>query len=581
MSVRFVPFIGILAVAVTAWGAGVVAAAPPGGNRGVAADVPPHRVAAVAPAWQTTFRDDFSGSGRPDPTKWLLTLGNSYPGGPGGFGTGEIETMTDDPNNVAVRNGNLYITPQRNASGGWTSARVETVRSDLKPPTGGVMHVESRLQMPNVTGAAAKGYWPAFWMLGGPYRADRWSWPRIGEFDIMENVQGLNWTYNVLHCGTWGGPCSEPEGINNGRPGNSGEPCLVTTCQAGFHTYGLEWDRSGPQEQLRWYLDGALTFTVNQSQVPAQTWSDLADHAGYFIILNVAIGGAFPNKLDAGNGGPFPSTQPGVPMVVDYVEVKYGQGSGTSTPPPTTPTTTSPSTTAPSTTAPSTTAPSTTAPSTTAPSTTAPSTTAPTTTGPTTSTGPASSGPSNLRVVSTTGSSITLGWDGLASTSYDVLRSGERIATVSGNRFTDIGLFPNTPYLYSIRANSMTTGVVTARIGSTPPTTSTTGPSPTSTPTTVPTTTSTPTTVPTTTVPTTPATGAPSNLRVSSTTTSTITLAWDGPSGGSYEVLRSGIKIATVSAPSFTDTGLFRNTPYLYSIRGAGGTSKVITASIA
>ena len=32
----------------------------------------------------------------------------------------------------------------------------------------------------------------------------------------MENVQGLNWSYNVLHCGTWGGPCNEPEGINNG-----------------------------------------------------------------------------------------------------------------------------------------------------------------------------------------------------------------------------------------------------------------------------------------------------------------------------------------------------------------------------
>ena len=195
------------------------------------------------------------------------------------------------------------------------------------------MHVESRLQMPNVTGAEAKGYWPAFWMLGSPYRQNRWSWPGVGEFDIMENVQGLNWTYNVLHCGTWGGPCNEPEGINNGKPGNNGEPCKVTTCQAGFHTYAMEWDRSGTADQLRWYLDGALTFTVNQNQVPAQTWSDLADHAGYFVILNVAIGGAFPNKLD-GNGGPFPTTKPGVPMVVDYVEVKYAGGQGTPTDPP-------------------------------------------------------------------------------------------------------------------------------------------------------------------------------------------------------------------------------------------------------
>ena len=111
--------------------------------------------------------------------------------------------MTNNPNNVDVRNGNLYITPQRDASGAWTSARVETNRANFKPPAGGIMHVESRLQMPNVTGAAAMGYWPAFWMLGSPYRANRWSWPGIGEFDIMENVQGLNWSYNVLHCGFW------------------------------------------------------------------------------------------------------------------------------------------------------------------------------------------------------------------------------------------------------------------------------------------------------------------------------------------------------------------------------------------
>ena len=294
-------------------------------------------VAAAAPTWTTTFRDDFSGSGLPNSTNWQLTLGTSYPGGPANFGTGEIETLTNNPANVKVSNGHLVITPQRDAAGAWTSARVESNRANFKPPAGGIMHVESRVQMPNVTGAQAMGYWPAFWMLGSPYRADRWSWPGVGEFDIMENVQGLNWSYNVLHCGvagSWGGPCNEPEGINNGG-NNSGAPCKVTTCQAGFHTYAIEWDRTGAADQLRWYIDGALTFTVNQNQVPAAIWSSLADHAGYFIILNVAIGGAFPNKL---GGGPTAATKPGVPMLVDYVEVKYA-GSGQVTPPPT-PTTT-------------------------------------------------------------------------------------------------------------------------------------------------------------------------------------------------------------------------------------------------
>jgi beta-glucanase (GH16 family) len=505
-------------------------------------------VAAAAPTWQTTFRDDFSGSGLPDPANWQLTLGTAYPGGPAAFGTGEIQTMTNNPNNVAVRNGNLYITPQRDSAGAWTSARVESNRANFKPADGGIMRVETRLQMPNVTGAEAMGYWPAFWMLGGPYRADRWSWPRIGEIDIMENVQGFNWTYHVLHCGTWGGPCNEPEGINNGID-NAGFACKVTTCQAGFHTYGMEWDRSGSQDQLRFYVDGELTFTVNQNQVPAQTWSDLADHAGYFMILNVAIGGAFPNKL---GGGPTAATRPGVPMIVDYVEVKYAGGQGSPT------TTVSPTVTSP---APTTT----TAP----PSPTVTTTSQPTTTAqPTTTVPPTGSAPSNLRVTGTSSSSITIGWNGSATGSYDVLRSGQRIATVTGTGFTDRGLLPNTPYLYSIRGAGVTTPVLTATLASTP--------------TAVPTTAAPPTTAPVTSTGSTPpaATGTPGNLRVAGTTISTITLAWDGSTGASYEVLRSGIRIATVTGPGFTDIGLFRSTPYLYSVRGNGITTPVLTATI-
>jgi len=501
------PLVVIVALAITALGLGVLASGS---------------VAAAAPTWQTTFRDDFSGSGLPNTDDWQLTLGTSYPGGPAAFGTGEIETMTNSPDNVNVRNGNLYITPQRDAGGAWTSARVESNRANFKPAAGGVMQVESRVQMPNVTGPDAFGYWPAFWMLGSPYRADRWSWPAIGEFDIMENVQGLNWSYGVVHCGTWGGPCNEPEGLNNG-----GAPCQVTTCQAGFHTYSMEWDRTGPADQLRWYIDGNLTHKVDQNQVPAQTWSSLADHAGYFVIFNVAIGGAFPNKL---GGGPSAATKPGVPMVVDYVEVKYAGGQGTPTTSPSTP-----------------------------PSTPPPST--PVTGTPVTST-PVTSTPSNLRVTGSTSGSLTIGWDGPATARYDVLRSGQWIAQVTGTVFTDIGLLPNTPYLYSVSAGGVTTPVLTATLGSAPTTASPPPSTGTSTPTGPP-----------------PA-APPANLRVTATTSSTISLAWDGPPTADYEVLRSGIRIATVTGAAFTDVGLFANTPYLYSIRANGVTTAQITATI-
>ncbi|MGS0684034.1 family 16 glycosylhydrolase [Nakamurella sp. GG22] len=505
----------------------------------------PSAAAVAAPVWKTEFRDDFSGTGLPNSANWLLTLGTAYPGGPANFGTGEIQTMTNDRQNVDVRNGNLYITPQRDSAGAWTSARVETARSNFKPPAGGVMRVESRLQMPNVTGTAALGYWPAFWMLGGPYRADRWSWPRVGEFDIMENVNGLNWTYNVLHCGVWaGGPCNETDGINNGVD-NAGAPCVVTTCQAGFHTYGFEWDTSGASDQLRWTLDGKVTFTVNEGQLPATTWTEISSHMGYFVILNVAMGGAFPSKAGLG-GGPTAATKPGVPMVVDYVQVLYSGQGGSPTATPTATPTVKPTVVTPTVVTP---------------------TVKPTVVTPTvvTPTQPVAGAPSNLRVTSSTASSITVGWDGPAAAKYDVLRSGQRIATVTGNRFTDLGLLPNTPYLYSISGGGVTTPVITARIGDKPAGSSTPAPTP-------------PVTV--TPTPTAPAGAGPSNLRVTGTTASTITIGWDGPVSASYEVLRSGIRINTVTTRSFTDIGLFRNTPYEYSIRAGGVTTPVLTARI-
>jgi hypothetical protein len=180
--------------------------------------------------------------------------------------------------------------------------------------------------MPNVTGAAARGYWPAFWMLGAPYRGDYHNWPSVGELDILENVQGLNTVWATMHCGTNpGGPCNETTGLGGSTP------CPGTSCQAGFHTYGMEWDRSTSPEEIRFYVDGTNYHTVRANQVDATTWANATDH-GFFIILNVAMGGAF---VDAFGGGPDGATVPGHPLVVDYVQVLQAGGGGTTTPPPT------------------------------------------------------------------------------------------------------------------------------------------------------------------------------------------------------------------------------------------------------
>ncbi len=259
--------------------------------------------------WTQVWSDDFDGAAGTSPSSgnWKFDLGT-------GFGTGEIETMTNSTSNVALDgSGDLKITPLRDGSGNWTSGRIETVRDDFQPPAGGKLRVESRIQLPNVTGAAAAGYWPAFWALGTPLRSGG-TWPSVGEFDVLEDVNGQNLSYGTLHCGVSpGGPCNESSGLG-GRTACPGSPC-----PGNWHTYSFEWDRSVSPQQLRWYVDGQQYWSVNSSQLDATTWNNATNH-GIFIIYDLAMGGGFPNGV-AGTTTPTSATQPGVPMLIDYTSV--------------------------------------------------------------------------------------------------------------------------------------------------------------------------------------------------------------------------------------------------------------------
>jgi beta-glucanase (GH16 family) len=306
--------------------AAVIAMAVPAVAISALAAVPP------PPAGMTLiWSDDFNGAAGTgvNTGNWLYDLGHGYPGGAGNWGTGEIENMTNSTSNVRQDGaGRLAITPIRDSAGNWTSGRIETQRTDFAAPAGGKLRVEASIQQPNVSGAAAAGYWPAFWMMGAAARpVGATNWPSIGEIDILEDINGRSSEFATLHCGNTaaGGPCNETTGIGSGERACGG-------CQTGFHTYAMEYDRSVSPEQIRWYLDGANFFTINSNRVDATTWNN-ATHHGFFVILNVAMGGGFPAAF---GGGPTGSTVSGVPMLVDYVAVYTGNGTPPTTPPPTT-----------------------------------------------------------------------------------------------------------------------------------------------------------------------------------------------------------------------------------------------------
>src|SRR5581483_1861270 len=267
---------------------------------------------ARAASWTQIWSDEFNGSSGTgvSTSNWLYDTGTSYPGGAGNWGTGEVETMTNSTSNVYQDGSGHLVIKAINSGGSWTSGRIETQRTDFAAPAGGELAIEASIQQPNVSGSAALGYWPAFWMLGAAFRGNYNNWPGIGEVDIMEDVNGLSSEYGTLHCGTSpGGPCKETVGLGSGQ-----HSCPA--CQTSYHTYRVEIDRSVSPEQIRWYLDGSNFFTVNASQVDPTTWANAVDH-GFFIIFDLAMGGAFPNPV-CGCTTPSSSTASGFSLNVDY-----------------------------------------------------------------------------------------------------------------------------------------------------------------------------------------------------------------------------------------------------------------------
>src|SRR5581483_8405578 len=270
---------------------------------------------AHATNWVEVWNDEFNGSaGAGADSQWQYDLGTGYPcSGCASWGTGEIETMTNNTSNVSQDgNGHLLIKALHN-NGSWTSGRIETTNSSFAAPAGGELEVTASLQQPNVSGQSALGYWPAFWMLGSAFRGVYTNWPGIGEIDIMEDINGLSNEYATLHCGTAsGGPCNEKNGRGSG-------PVSCAGCQSGYHTYTVIIDRSSSPEQIRWYLDGGQIFSVSASQMDATTWANAVDHS-FFIILDLAMGGAFPNGV-CNCTSPTSATTSGASLNVDYVRV--------------------------------------------------------------------------------------------------------------------------------------------------------------------------------------------------------------------------------------------------------------------
>jgi hypothetical protein len=272
----------------------------------------PRASAGTAPpppsGWTTVFSDNFAGpaGSAPNPQNWFYDIGT-------GFGTGEIENMTNSTGNVHLDgNGDLDITAIDNG-GTWTSGRIESTRDDFEAPPGGEMEMTASIEQPNP--ADGLGYWPAFWALGSPGRTGG-SWPTEGEIDMMEDVNGLNEASQTLH-----------DSANS--PGHALIACPTTGCQTGYNTYSVIVNRVNTSaEYLEFLMDGTVEDTITEASVGTTAWQDAIDH-GFFIIFDLAMGGNYPDGI-CNCTAPSSATTSGGTMSVQYVAV-YEEG-GNSTP---------------------------------------------------------------------------------------------------------------------------------------------------------------------------------------------------------------------------------------------------------
>ncbi|KAJ6787494.1 hypothetical protein PWT90_08916 [Aphanocladium album] len=270
------------------------------------------------------FYDDFSNNGSLDLSKWKYDLGTQYPGGPANWGTGEVQSYTDSPDNIYItRENTLRIIPLNDGQG-WTSARIETTADwDYGAAVGQQIRVEAKIKLGKAAASEQWGIWPAFWSLGTPYRDNYNNWPSIGEVDFFESAHGQSHVWQSLHCGPSpsGGPCNEPTGLfqeANDDIYNRDDWNIFSWELNRLH--GNSW--LGPEESMTWSVNDKPLFTVKQSDVgAANVWSQLVDKKK-FLILNVAVGGSFANAK-AGFATPTEQTLGGLgaAMDVDYVGV--------------------------------------------------------------------------------------------------------------------------------------------------------------------------------------------------------------------------------------------------------------------
>ena len=260
---------------------------------------------------KTIFFDDFN-SRKLNRSKWNVQITGMHV-------NDELQAYVDTPSTAYIvqgaaaegaTNGALVLRPQlapnfKTQDGqtfNFISGRINTQsKFEFKYGT-----AEARIKLTD-----GAGLWPAWWMLGNG------NWPACGEIDIMEYIGEKDWASAAVH-----------------GPGYSGETPFVNRMYlaAGndvthWHTYAVEWT----PDALNFKYDGKLMFRVNRKM--AEHYGKWAFDNNHFLLLNYALGGAYPVKINGVKSPYYGLPESSVKlikegkakMLVDWVRVTQNQ----------------------------------------------------------------------------------------------------------------------------------------------------------------------------------------------------------------------------------------------------------------
>lgn len=226
--------------------------------------------------WRLVWRDEFNGQ-KLSSKRWNVLIREQ---------SKHNELQYYVPDDVYLEKGCLRLRSRVRDYGSmhYTSGRVDT--SGKFAAAYGRFEIRAKLP-------AGQGLWPAHWLYpqnrnwemerlmaqavtNGLERLIPEERPWYSEIDIMEFLgHEPNVLYGTLHYHAFDGQKKSSSGKWKGDCDYSKD----------FHVYALEWE----PDVMRWFIDGNLIHSTTNG-IP---------HAPHYLILNTAIGGAWPGNPDA------------------------------------------------------------------------------------------------------------------------------------------------------------------------------------------------------------------------------------------------------------------------------------------